>query len=94
MPGTNWETLLGKYICHIICLTNVSVFYIVLPVSANGERVFHHKRQTEKECFQEANFVSAIKVNVSRYGRQENIWANIENYEYFRDNVSYVWPRL
>ena len=42
MPATNWETLLRKDICHIIqCLTNVSVFYIVLPASANGERVFH-----------------------------------------------------
>ena len=44
MPGTNWETLLRKDICHITCLTNVSVFYIVLPASANGEsgeRVFH-----------------------------------------------------
>jgi hypothetical protein len=40
MPRTNWETLLRKDICRI-CLTNVSVFHIVLPVSANGERVFH-----------------------------------------------------
>jgi hypothetical protein len=41
MPRTNWETLLRKDSCHIICLTNVSLFYIVLPASANGERVFH-----------------------------------------------------
>jgi hypothetical protein len=39
--------------------------------------------------------VSAIKANVSRYGlRHGNISANIENHEYFRDNISYVWPRL
>jgi hypothetical protein len=24
--------------------------------------------------------------NISRYGRQGDIWANIENHEYFRDN--------
>ena len=41
MPGTNRETLLRKVkdICHIICLTNVSVCHIVLPASANGESV-------------------------------------------------------
>ena len=41
MPGTNRETFLRKVkdICHIICLTNVSVCHIVLPVSANGESV-------------------------------------------------------
>jgi hypothetical protein len=33
--------------------------------------------------FQEANFVSAIKANVSRCGRQGNIRANIENHECF-----------
>jgi hypothetical protein len=41
MPGTNRETLLCKVkdICHIICLTNVSICHIVLPASANGECV-------------------------------------------------------
>ena len=41
MPGANRETLLRKVkdICHIICLTNVSVCHIVLPASANGESV-------------------------------------------------------
>jgi hypothetical protein len=35
-------------------------------------------------AFREATFVSAIKAT----------FQNIENHEYFRDNVSYVWPRL
>ena len=78
MPATNWETLLRKDFCHIIqCLANVSVFYIVLPASANGERVFHQINVSNLVgnifVFQEANFVSAIKANVSRCGRQGNI---------------------
>jgi hypothetical protein len=76
MPGTNWETLLRKDICHIICLTNVSVSPIVLPASANGERLSHQMFLNlvgNTFAFWEANFVSAIKANVSRCGRQGNI---------------------
>ena len=64
-PGTNWETLLRKDICHIyICLTNISV--CVIPASANGKRenIF---------ALREATFVSAIKANVSRYGYRETL---------------------
>jgi hypothetical protein len=74
--------MLRKDICHIyICLTNVSV--CVLP-----------RRQTEKKEYfiflnlvgnifapGEATFVSATEANVSRYGIQVNIWANIKNHE-------------
>jgi hypothetical protein len=74
MPGTNRETLSRKVkdICHIICLTNVSVCHIVLPASANGEPVFHQMFLNLVGniviifAFREANFVSAIKANVSR----------------------------
>jgi hypothetical protein len=67
MPGTNRETLLCKVkdICHIICLTNVSVCHIVLPASANGESVssnvseFGRKYIVTIFAFREANFVSA-----------------------------------
>jgi hypothetical protein len=76
MPGTNWETLLRKDICHIICLTNVLVCHIFS---------YHFTRVSSN-----ANSVSAIKANVSTCGRQGNIWANIENHEYFHDNVSPV----
>ena len=85
MPGTNRETLLRKVkdICHIICLTNVSVYvcHIVLPVSANGEPVFHQMflnlvgNTVIIFAFLEANFVSAIKANVSRCERQGTTWA-------------------
>jgi uncharacterized protein YuzB (UPF0349 family) len=83
MPGTNLETLLRKVkdICHIICLTNVSVCHIVLQASANGEPVFHQMFLNLVGniviifAFREANFVSAIKANVSRCGRQGTTWA-------------------
>ena len=82
MPGTNRETLLPKVkdICHIICLTNVSVCDIVLPVSANGESVSSNVCEFGRKyfiifAFREANFVSSIKANVSRCGRQGTTWA-------------------
>ena len=82
MPGTNRETLLPnvKDICHIICLTNVSVCDIVLPVSANGESVSSNVCEFGRKyfiifAFREANFVSSIKANVSRCGRQGTTWA-------------------
>jgi hypothetical protein len=88
--GTNWETLLRKDICHIyICLTNVSV--CVLPASANGERVFHQiflNLVGNIFALREATFVSAIKANVSRYGIQGNVWANIENHELISTTMS------
>ena len=76
---TNWEILLRKDInCHIyICLTNVSVCHIVfISASANGERVFDQMfLNLVGNIFasREATLVFAIKANVSRYGRQENI---------------------
>ena len=83
MPGTNREKLLRKVkdICHIqICLTNVSVCHIVLPASANGETVSSNVSEFGRKyfiifAFREANFVSAIKANVSRCGRQGTTWA-------------------
>jgi hypothetical protein len=81
----HWRRILKK--------CTVSVCHIVLPASANGERMFHQMFLNlvgNIFAFREATFVSAIKANVSRYGRQGNIWANIENHEYFRDNISYV----
>ena len=82
MPGTNRETSLRKVkdICHIICLTNVSVCHIVLPVSANGESVSSNVCEFGRKyfiisAFREANFVSSIKANVSRSGRQGTTWA-------------------
>ena len=82
MPGTNREKLLRKVkdICHIICLTNVSVCHIVLPASANGESVSSNVSEFGRKyfiifAFREANFVSAIKANVSRCGRQGTTWA-------------------
>jgi hypothetical protein len=43
--GGGSPTQTGKHCCAkifvSICLTNVSVFYTVLPASENGERVFH-----------------------------------------------------
>jgi hypothetical protein len=53
----------------------VILFYTV-PASANGERVFHQMFLNllgNTFAFWEANFVSAIKANVSRCGRQGNI---------------------
>ena len=82
MPGTNRETLLRKVkdICHIICLTNVSVFHIVLPVSANGESVSSNVCEFDRKyfiifAFREENIVSSIKASVSRCERQETTWA-------------------
>jgi hypothetical protein len=54
----------------------VSVCHIVLPASASGERMFHEMFLNlvgNIFAFREATFVSAIKANVSRYGRQGNI---------------------
>ena len=79
MPGTNRETLLRKV--KDICLTNVSVCHIVLPaVSANGESVSSNVCEFGRKyfisfAFREANFVSSIKANVSRCGRQGTTWA-------------------
>ena len=94
MPETNWETLLRKDICHIIqCLTNVSVFFIVLPASAKGERVFHQMFLLNLVGnifgFQEANFVSAIKPMFPDVGEREKFEQTLKI-----TNVSYVWPRL
>ena len=78
MPGTNRETLLRKV--KDICHTNVSVCHIVLPVSANGESVSSNVCEFGRKyfiifAFREANFVSSIKANVSRCGRQGTTWA-------------------
>jgi hypothetical protein len=56
------------------------VIYIVLPASANGESVSSNVCEFGRKyfiifAFREANFVSAIKANVSRCGRQGTTWA-------------------
>jgi hypothetical protein len=78
-PGTNWETLLRKIFV---------IFIFVLPmfryVSANRQIVFHQMFLNlvgNIFALREATFVSALKANVSRYGMQGNIRANIENHE-------------
>jgi hypothetical protein len=78
MPATNWETLLRKDICHIIqCLTNVSggILYCLTSVGKRRKSVSSNVSNLVGNIFvfQEANFVSAIKANVSRCGRQGNI---------------------
>ena len=94
-PGTNWEILLRKDICHIyICLTNVSVCHIVfISASANGERVFDQFLNLVGNIFasREATLVFAKKLMFPDMGDRKTFETN---HEYFRDNVPYVWSRL
>ena len=83
MPGRNRETLLRKVkdICHMICLTNVSADVILSYQRRQTVRVFHQMflnlvgNIVIISAFREANFVSAIRANVSRCGRQGTTWA-------------------
>jgi hypothetical protein len=61
-----------------------------IPASANGEIVFHQMFLNlvgNIFALREATFVSAIKANVSRYGMQGNIRANIENHELISETM-------
>jgi hypothetical protein len=84
-----------RYLSYLYLSVLPMFRYVILSyhaASANGERVFDQMFLNlvgNIFAFREATFVFAIKANVSRYGRQGNIWANIKNHEYFRDNVSY-----
>ena len=68
-----------KDICHIICLTMFR--YVILSYQRRQTvRVFHQMflnlvgNIVIISAFREANFVSAIKANGSRCGRQGTTW--------------------